>query len=133
MGDNPLFKSNTYSGTPKEIIVKISEELAQMLAESGRPPNGLTVLAMLHVAACMVKAGNDAAAVFEANDLGIMPSFKSSLAVLVHGLLASDWTTEELIAFDQDFVRIIESLGGTKLPKSGDVPPIMAPMSNVTH
>lgn len=133
MKEKPTLTGTTYEGTPKEIVVRISEEIARLLEQSNRPTNGLTALALIHVAACMIRAGNDA---LKSGDsaMGKMPSFASALGTLVHGLLSSGWTVEELNAFDKDFVQIIESLGGVRLPKGAKSDtPVMAPMSPHTH
>ena len=125
-----------YQGSPKEIVVALSEEISTLFAEHGMPPTGVHVIALLHVVACAVRSALDDKAKGVSNQCGDMPSFKSMLAVLTHGLSGSEWTQQELRAFNDEFCGLIKSLGGSVLPKGAapfEPAAFMAPMSKEVH
>ena len=105
--------SRMYQGSPRDLINTISREITDALNQSGTHASSIHALAMLHVAACLIRE------VTASTDMGKAPSFKSILSVVMRGIDGAPWTNEELREFDEDFVQIVESLGGVRL---GDKP-----------
>lgn len=117
-----------YQGTPREIVVKISTGLGDLLGANAIAPNALTALSLIHVAGAIVRAMNLNPLVSE----GIPPSFGMLLTCLRRGFSGGAWTEEEVKEFDKEFCKIIESLGGGKIDRNA-APPFIAPMSSSTH
>ena len=116
-----------YEGSPRDIIVKMSEQIAEVLRQSHMPITGVGIVALMHVALCMVHAGVD-----DPTNCGNMPSFKTLLRVLTHGFSQDNWSAEELEEFEGEFARMVESLGGSKIPKGEKLgTPIMSPTLGV--
>ncbi len=105
-----------YEGSPRDIVVKMSEHIAGVLREAYMPASGVYAIALMHVAVSIVVAGRKAQ---ESGDtsMGEMPSFTTMLRVLTHGLAQDKWSNEELEEFGAEFGRMIESIGGTKIQK----------------
>ena len=99
-------------GSPSDIMRRLSGEIIEVLQRSGMQPTGIHALALCHAMLAMIKAGIDCR-----NDPGVgeMPSFKMLLGVLTHGMSGAKWTNAEKQDFDDEFCKIVESLGGRKL------------------
>ena len=98
-----------YQGSPRDLINTISEEITDALNRAGTHASPIHALAMLHVAASLIKTVN------ASTDMGKAPSFKSILSVVMRGIDGARWTDTELKEFDEDFCAIVESLGGCRL------------------
>ena len=124
-----------YQGSPKTIIVEISEEIANLLHKNSIHPTGVHILSLLHVAACAIRSGLDDKAQGKSTIMGDMPSLRLLLSVLTHGISGSDWDNEELVVFNKEFMAIVKSLGGSVLPAETPAPPMtyMSPMSKEVH
>ena len=107
-------KDTVYEGTPKQIITRMTHELADVLHAAGHGPSGVHVIALLHLVASVVKSGIE-------DKEGQMPSFKSMLGILTHGVTGTPWSNEEMTAFDKEFQAIVESYGGRKITKDKPV------------
>lgn len=116
-------------GSPSDIMRELSGEIVEVLQAAGIQPTGMQALAMCHALVAMVRAGIDCR---DEPGVGQMPSFAMLLGVLSHGLSGSKWTDDERKQFDEEFCKIVESLGGHKLApgeprRSGTQPIIMSP------
>ena len=116
-----------YEGTPRDIIVKLAREMADAFGNAGIPMTGVHVIALMHLLC-------SAAVTAEASD-GKMPSFRTLLQVLTHGITRTDWSQEELESFGEEFCSIVESLGGGKVEhgKPYPAPPWMGPTTTLVH
>ncbi len=123
MESNPV----VYQGTPREIVIRVSTEIADILQAAGTQPTGIHLLAMLHLVACIVRMETESPNPAS----GRMPSFSSMLSLLTHHVSATAWTDEEARAFDTEFASIVESLGGHKMGTRKDLPMIMSPSLGV--
>ena len=113
-------------GSPSKLMKELSAEMIDILQRGGIQPTGVHALALLHAMIAMIKGGQTLYA--DHPEVGLMPSFRMLLGVLVHGLNNSKWTTEEKQEFDAEFCRIVESLGGRKLDPSEIRPDNDGPM-----
>ena len=114
-----------YQGSPRDLINTISQEITDALNRADTHASPIHALAMLHVAASLIKQVN--AGQIE----GKAPSFKSILSVVMRGIDGGKWTDAELKEFDEDFCGIVESLGGYKLGARQSTPNIMSPTLGV--
>lgn len=111
-----------YQGTPGDILSKIATQVSEVLIKEGLHINGVTILALLHLVMCMLHADHG---------VGKKPSFQSCLSLLTHGVTKSQWSSEEVCAFDDEFCAIVESLGGTKISKDASFPHMLGPSLGV--
>lgn len=102
-------------GSPSKILQELSAEMINTMQTAGIIPSGVQALAMAHALVAMIKGGQNLYA--QHPEVGLMPSFKAVLSVLSHGLSGSNWTAEEQQEFDDEFGRIVESLGGRRMGK----------------
>lgn len=130
--DGGSIEGRIYEGTPRDITIKLCEEIAEVLSNGGYHPSGLHVIALLHIAACMVRSEGQ-----ESSGVGKMPSLKTMLRVVTHGMTGANWSDQETEEFGKEFVEIIESLGGSKLPPgikaSRMAMPFISPASKEVH
>lgn len=104
--------TKVYQGTPTEILFKMAKEISDLLYNAGVPVSGLGALAMIHLAACAIKAEKE-----DPRGSGKMPSFQSMLTVMAHSYSGTMMSEEQQRDFDKDFTDIIISMGGSKISK----------------
>lgn len=117
-----------YEGAPQEIINDIGEQITQALNNSGIHASGIHAIALLHVAASLIKEINAGEAP------GKAPSFATVLKVITHSMNHTQWTGEELQEFNKDFCEIVESLGGRNMgprPERNDITWLVSPSLGV--
>lgn len=98
-----------YQGTPSEIVINMAEELADCLKNADIKPDGLHVIALIHLACSisrMIAANPEA---------GKAPSFGVMLSCLSRGMGDGKWSVEEYQAFDREFGEMVIALGGSKI------------------
>lgn len=123
-----MIKAEIIEGSPSEIMRKLSDDMVEVLQAAGIQPSGVHALAMCHCLVAMIRAGQDCKG---EQGVGLMPSFRMLLGVLTHGLSGVAWGAEEKEQFNDEFCRIIESLGGHKLKpgeaRASTMPMVMSP------
>lgn len=117
-----------YEGNPTEIIGKLMNEIASALAEKGLRPTGIHLLALAHLLGSVWKSNLDD----PVNNEGAMPTFSTLLMAFVKSATGSAYSTEETKSYSDDFMKIVESLGGCKLPDKQKTT-FMAPSSTFVH
>ena len=101
-----------YTGTPADVLMAVSARIAKVLEQANIAPTGIHVLALLHVASCAFRNGRQDYNTGDAS-MGAMPSFKTVLTFLTRISMGEMLNKEETQAFDEDFVAIVKSLGGS--------------------
>ena len=137
MTENQLPGGILYTGTPTDVLMAIAQRIIKALEQANITPTGLHVLAMLHVLSCALHNGRHDYAEGDTS-LGMMPTFKTVLTLMTRVSMGEKLSSEETQAFNEDFVAIVKSLGGSieragtqnQLPTNGA---IIAPMSSEIH
>lgn len=127
-------ETKVYTGTPNDIIEKLSEEIAKALANAGLAPHALNIMAMFHVAVgCLLnlRDGHDP-------KLGKAPSNTLIMRAISHALVGHDWSEEEKEEFTEEFLEILRSMGGQQVSeeemnKLQNSTMFMAPPSKELH
>jgi len=124
-----------YQGSPNDIIEKVGKEISEALGAAGIPPLSINILGLLHVVACSIRSGKESWEKGD-KDLGLMPSYKMVLKCLTHSMTGTEWTEAEVHEFNEEFIKIIQSLGGERVgmvSHSKDQMPFLAPLSKEIH
>lgn len=97
-----------YTGTPADILNRLSREIGDVLMQSGMPPSGIHALALMHVACSIMRNHQEEFP---------MPSFKVLLAMIMHSLNGTPFSPENASEFNAEFCQMVEAMGGGKMEK----------------
>ena len=101
---------NIYQGTPTEMIRQMAEDILDALQSAGVGWSGVHALAMIQIVVSMNHVVNK-------KTIGVMPSFETMLSMFTRGLSQTQFTEAECDKMEAEFLQMVESLGGSKLPK----------------
>ena len=121
-----VYSGRVYQGSPKDITKQIAEEMLDVIQNAGIGWSGVHAVAMLQIVISMYNSINKQA-------VGVMPSFEMMLTLLTRGISRTEFTPEEAEKLNAEFCIMVESLGGSKLPKGTKTerPMILSPSIGV--
>ena len=119
-----------HKGCPRDILISVSQEIADVLKNAGISPTGVHVAALFHVAVCAVKAAVPAQ--------GQMPSYGLLLKLLTGVMTGTEWNAEEVEFFNKEMTELIVSAGGSTMPDNTTEDTVtgatfMAPATDLVH
>lgn len=136
-GRHRLKNSKVLHGSPGSVINDLAEQLIKVMVDGGVPVTPIHLLALLHLATSTMYNYREK----PDNEDSHIKHFSNDvlLSVVVRNLTGTLLSEEEQTRFDDDFIKVVESLGG-QVYKPGDAGfqavkngLFMAPLSDQVH
>ena len=112
MIENELQAGILYQGNPSDVLMAMAQRIVKALEQAEIAPTGIHILALLYVVSSALHTGRQDYVKGDTS-LGVMPSFKTVLTLLTRVSMGARLSQEETQEFNDDFVAIIKSLGGS--------------------
>ena len=140
MIENELQAGILYQGNPSDVLMAMAQRIVKALEQAGIAPTGIHILALLYAVSSVLHNGRQDYVKGDTS-LGVMPSFKTVLTLLTRVSMGARLSQEETQEFNDDFVAIIKSLGGSIEYQSNTLSTtslsnshvIIAPLSKEVH
>ena len=140
MIENELQAGILYQGNPSDVLMAMAQRIVKALEQTEIAPTGIHILALLYVVSSALHTGRQDYVKGDTS-LGVMPSFKTVLTLLTRVSMGARLSQEETQEFNDDFVAIIKSLGGSIEYQSNTLSTtslsnshvIIAPLSKEVH